>query len=50
MYYEPDFITLDHQSVQCTMEEVASSSQVSVLNLKKKKKFRVNIFIYIMVL
>lgn len=37
MLYEPDFIPLDHQSVQCTMEEVGSSSQVSVLSLKKKK-------------
>lgn len=37
MLYEPDFITLDHQRVQCTMEEVGSSSQVSVLRLKKKK-------------
>lgn len=25
MWYEPDFITLDRQSVQCTMEEVAWS-------------------------
>lgn len=38
MLYEPDFITLDHQRVQCTMEEVGSSSQVSVLRLKKKKE------------